>query len=407
LAVCFGLPQLRVSEDTYGYESLAVAVHSFTYGPANDPLAVPVGLIRPPVYPLYLSLFVRNGAVVEDAAVLVQSLLTGLFTALLFWFLNRLAGYRVATFGTIAFAIDWASCLSAGMILSDALFSIVLGSGILLYGLYLKERELRLCAASGAVIGLSALTKPIGQLTLLAFVITWLFDKRRTRRDVAFLLMYAAVVVPWIAHNWVRYGVPEVSAVDAVNVELYTAQPALAHWKPFSDLAGGQLEEIVHNAFARWQEAPMPLPERVKFLWRHGIEVAITHPAFVVEQELAGVGRILLGPGGARSLHGAFGSVIRIAAALELLLFWAAFCYGAIAAFRAPPWPSSVNWLLAAMLTLLPVAAAPVGYSRFRVPMVPIAVAIVGLGISEALLRFRTGRPAAAKELRKASMASW
>lgn len=200
-----------VGGDTLGY--LGQASHFFWSG------AFPKGAPAMPGYPFFALVVGWLPGGPEESLAVVQHLMgIGLAAAtfLIAWrWLDRVtawtAGFLVATAPLLYAAED------------EALPDVLLGTLFTAFAVLLAATALRGAerahwtrgAALGVVAGFAALVKPSGQVLLLAVPIVLLAAswpwRRALRTWLVTLAAFAAVISPWLVHNWSRFGQPSIS----------------------------------------------------------------------------------------------------------------------------------------------------------------------------------------------------
>ena len=160
---------------------------------------------RPPLYPFFLALIYGVYGYSHLAVKVVQALI-GAGTVVLIWALARALSQRAALWaGGLALLYGPLVAISAE-VMSETLFCfcIVLASWLVVVA---EGRRNHLLLA-GAVVGLAALTRPVGLLWVPAFAVVaiWRLRGVGVRQCLwvgAALLM---VVLPWSARNWQVHG---------------------------------------------------------------------------------------------------------------------------------------------------------------------------------------------------------
>ncbi len=169
----------------------------------------PLPLKRPPLYPAFVA--VVGWGLGEDMRRLaaVQHLL-GLGTAALTYGIGRLTfGRRVGLLAGLAAALSGGLLVYEHYILTEALFAVLVALAVFLLLLGLRRDSLWLCASSGLVIGLAALTRVHAQILLLAPLLAALLCRRWcpiVRGTLVAGLAAAVMLVPWMTRNYVVHG---------------------------------------------------------------------------------------------------------------------------------------------------------------------------------------------------------
>jgi 4-amino-4-deoxy-L-arabinose transferase-like glycosyltransferase len=431
--------------DAQGYDLLArnlLAGHGFSLQAA--PPYLPDGL-RTPLYPLLIAAMYALFGPHPVAVAVVQAILDGVTALLVAVTGARVLGRRAGLVAGVGYALTPLQWRYAGALLAEihVAFLVVLAFYLLARALERtpapwQPLPTRVALACGAVAGLVGLDKAnLAALgPLLALILLWAWRRRpRTALRVAGALGLAAVAVmaPWVARNWRLYGRPflsnadlgflaRVSApatlgvveghqvppwspewearyhalasaaatqngwelatppADAVEADRRERQIAATAW----DVVRAHPWEALHAHTVGWLRSWAPqeqsfwyahltgrpweatgvaanaLRDAVEILWdgRPGeaVEVAFVAPW----DHLDGVGRALWYAWGAGHL-------------LILTLI-------ALGAWRLRRRPALVVALLATLLyaTLPP---GPIGYARFRVPVVPLMLLLQTAGV--------------------------
>ena len=169
-----------------------------------------LGLRRTPGYPLFLTVVL---AVVGDdlrRVALAQHLL-GVGTAALTYLLGRFTfGRPVGLVGGLLVAISAPLLVYEHYILTEALFTFVLTAALVALTLGARMGHSGWYLFGGALVGLAALIRPIGQLVLpLALLACVVAPPRSVRASLAsaglVLAGFAVFVVPWTIRNQLAY----------------------------------------------------------------------------------------------------------------------------------------------------------------------------------------------------------
>lgn len=202
-------PTLR--NDSYGYLSVA---NQLSAGFS------PISLIRPPGYPLLIAVadLVLPGSR-EQAVIIAQHLIgTALAVGVLLvaW---RLFGRAPAIVAAVVAVVSPQMLAVEHEVLSDFLFTVLVFAGIAALALAVQEEEpaLRRLAVIGVLFGGATLVKPLGQVLVVVVPIVLILSVPRRRYalrgSLAATLAMAAVVVPWIAHNYIRFDRAVISTI--------------------------------------------------------------------------------------------------------------------------------------------------------------------------------------------------
>lgn len=162
-------------------------------------------LKRPPFYSLFISSVF--GLFGEDLRLLmlVQHLLGVGTVALAFGIGRVLFGTVPGLLAALLTALSGPVIITEHYLMSEALFTFLLASGLLAYFGGIRSRSIGLLALAGALLGVAALTRPIAQLVLVILLLGLVFVLPRWRPAVtgmvAMLALFAVIVLPWMARN--------------------------------------------------------------------------------------------------------------------------------------------------------------------------------------------------------------
>ena len=378
--------------DSAAYRDLALSLaHKQPYhaDQSAGPGGFPTDLQRPPGYPVFLAAVNSRETISYRRTAVIQCALGALFVFLAVYFCARVDP-KIGLFAGLFCAIDWVTIVHTPMLIAETVFSFNLGVAILLYMAYFVKPSVLLALGAGLFLGFAALIKPAAQLVVIAFVVSWLFQKNKNGKGLLFLLTFVACITPWIARNQHKYGVLTLSEIGTADLYFYTAQGSLHHY-PFSDLPGNEITKDVNQLDRYWRSQPISEHERSSRMRREALRIIAIHWPVVLKQAAIGLARSCTGTGYVTaydSMHPSPGPIFRLTLIVlplvEVGALWMFAIYGTygcnllIAPIRA--------LLIAATLCILLPAAAPLAQSRFRVPAVPELSALAAAG----LVRFRS-----------------
>jgi 4-amino-4-deoxy-L-arabinose transferase-like glycosyltransferase len=183
---------------------------------------------RVPLYSFYLSQIYRLFGAQPHLAILVQ-LVMGALTCVVVCRLGTLLFERRAGIaaGTIL-AFDYSAVLFSNRLYSDTLFVLLVTLGVLACAHFVVAGgKARWLAASGALLGLATLCRPVSLYFAVALApVLWLALGRRgergatrVRRGIAawavLVAAYVAVLAPWMMRNFAVTGMPYVTSMQA------------------------------------------------------------------------------------------------------------------------------------------------------------------------------------------------
>jgi len=165
---------------------------------------------RTPVYPLFMAASVAVFGRDLLAITFAQHLL-GIGTALMTYAIGRLTfGRAVGLLGGLLAALSSPLLIYEHYLITESLFTFLLVGAICLFVAGLRTRLLRYFALGGVVLGLAALTRPVGQAILVVLPLAFLpvlGGWRPTARAFALTLAcFALLIVPWTIRNQLVFG---------------------------------------------------------------------------------------------------------------------------------------------------------------------------------------------------------
>ena len=224
--------QILLQRDALGYHQLASTLLDsgrFAYTPTGEPEA-----LRTPLYPMFVAgtyaVFGREPWV----ALLFQIVLDALACFLLLKALARLFGDRVAILASLFYALDPFLILYCSTLLSDTLFVFfVVAAFLALSGAATAESPRKSAmgyGASGLLLGLATLVRPIAEFAAAIFVAFIIFKHwRHLKRGVAYaavaLAVFALTLAPWLVRNGSVFGAYSLSTSGPYNLLILNVVP--------------------------------------------------------------------------------------------------------------------------------------------------------------------------------------
>ncbi len=203
--VASGAP-LFVTPDSDDY---LLPAYDLAHGRGFDP-----ELRRTPLYPVFIALVLAAGGNLATLGIVQHTL--GVVTAAVTYGLGRTAfgpgpGQAAGLLAGLAVAVSGPLLIYEHYLMAESLFTLVLTAAILLLMLAVRCPSVGWLVAAGAVTGLAALTRPVGQVAIaVALVGPFLLALPRVRESVrrAGLIAVGAalVVLPWMARTWLVHG---------------------------------------------------------------------------------------------------------------------------------------------------------------------------------------------------------
>lgn len=247
----------------------------------------PVGeedLRRPPVYPAFLSLFQTKAGLLQPGVSLAQIGLVSAASLLMLWLFMRLG------FPTAGLVASWLIALSPNLnlwsltVMSEILFTFLVSLALVLFLSGVPNSSKTKLLLSGVTLGFATLTRPIGLILFLLWVVMTVILTRRvmagavTRSTVFwFLIGCISIILPWMARNAVVHNSFVVSDIGEHTLESFNFAIVLSEAKGISrNDATYQLGELggTLNQF-RW--------------------ILQNYPVQFVKSQFAGIGRVIWG----------------------------------------------------------------------------------------------------------------
>jgi 4-amino-4-deoxy-L-arabinose transferase-like glycosyltransferase len=206
-----------LTHDEREYLALARSVtegRGFTYD-AGDYSGTGQQFGRAPAYPAFLAL-IGAGRTAYGSTPARVKLAQALLGAIMVWLIGviamQAAGPRAGVLAAGVAAIYPPLVWIPAYVFSETLYSLIAFGAAHLLQLAVadtdtpaRQRSLILALASGALVGVGILTRPV-LLFFVPLATLWLIGRRRVSLAVALLAMTLAVVAPWTARNARVYG---------------------------------------------------------------------------------------------------------------------------------------------------------------------------------------------------------
>jgi 4-amino-4-deoxy-L-arabinose transferase-like glycosyltransferase len=380
---------------------------------------------RTPGYPLLLAV-----APSLRSVIILQALLGGAVCLAVGTFALSKWGSRAGIIAEVIAGFDLPSIYGSTVIMSDCLFAAFLcGAVVLQLDALRRSGSDRLsfweCSLAALLVGATSLVRPVGAaLIVLAPVPVLLLRASRNRTIIVaqalmVLTLAAAPVALWTLRNYELRGIRSLSTLGAVNLYYYNAGGVVA------SLRGEELSEAQQQMAADLigvcppvaaNQSPISVAQEIqepclREMKRRATAIMLAHPWRFLRSAILGVAWTLFGPGqsGAVALldprtaqstrggAGIFGPSIankslKITLVLDLEIILLAFAW--LGVIRAVIY--SVRFggrdtlqtimipLIASVLMIMPVASV-IGYSRFRLPLMPLVAIVAAAGWSRSL----------------------
>lgn len=340
-----------------------------------------------PLYPLMLAGLDRLGLFSAAGRMAAQALLGAVVLALLFVWVRRMAGERAALLATLLAAVVPDFAVYSYLDLSENLSMLFLLVALIMFDRAGREQDARWWASTGVGLGLAALAREFC-LTLLVPLVALALSRDHSRRGWSRVGLMAAlsiaVVLPWTARNYARFG--EVILLTdkgpsnfyvGTQIGRYHPSDPRRHWSlddPAQAAVAARLEEGLSAAGTRRERDRLYL----EAAWQNLSSDPLGEAAFVIRKATffwqANLGlrhRERLG--------------MTAALALSEVLYWASLSGAALAAFtgNAPAGRFGAAWVLVGWTFLFHMLVGE-AEPRYHFALLPAIFALAGCWLSRA-----------------------
>ncbi len=220
-----GLDPARLTGDAKGYVLLAENIYNHQVFSFSREEPFMPDSFRAPGYPAFLAaLFAIFHSWI--AVLLVQAALVSVVPVLLY-ILLRPYHERAAWWGAILFTLEPIRLFASSTLLSDALFTCLFLGSLVLLAESARRRSYLWIAATGLVLGIAVLVRPIAEFLPLLYVGYLLVARVPWRQLVLLSLLLVAtmavVIAPWMARNHALFNTWSISSVGSYNLAAYNA----------------------------------------------------------------------------------------------------------------------------------------------------------------------------------------
>ena len=220
----FPFPLIEVDSREYYQIGLNLKESGIFSLDSNPPLEP--DSFRTPVYPFLISLFLFLPGGVYSL-VLFQSILSGFIGALAYRLGLKFFSKTAGLFAAVIFALEPSAVFYSNMAMTETIFLLFLLSALWFF--LNSEGNFKSAIFSGVLLGLAAMTRPIGIfLPVLFAALPVLFFKnlsfgKRAAFALILVALSAAVVFPWVLRNKLEFNSWSPSSVSSFNLYYYNA----------------------------------------------------------------------------------------------------------------------------------------------------------------------------------------
>jgi len=213
------------STDTFAYRQLGeniFAGNGFSEDTAQ-PYTPSAG--RPPLYPFILGLFGNNIA----WFLILQLIVSAASIGLLYEIGKHIFDEKTAFWSAVITTFSPLLIFSGISVLTETWFVFWLLLSLYLLSRFFESQRNSFLVYSAIALGLGTLTRTVGSLFPLVVIIAilFLFDARWKKRLAAvgiFLVVFLAVLAPWVYRNYQVFGGVGLSSIPAYNLYFYNAR---------------------------------------------------------------------------------------------------------------------------------------------------------------------------------------
>jgi 4-amino-4-deoxy-L-arabinose transferase-like glycosyltransferase len=357
-----------------------------------------------PVFPLFLHGF----SFLTISQVVFINLAISMATAFLIYKIGKeISGTSFGLLCAFIFSIEGSIWFSSLIVAPETLFTFFIT--LFLYFLISQpfSKSILNYTVAGLSLGISILTRPIGIVILVSIVIGLLvFPGFRNMHFVTLLIVASFIVIIWIARNFFIYGVPNVSTISGHNLLYYEGAAAQADSLKITLEESQKIEQGLRDSVIG---STASISEIYEYNMERGISLMQLHPLSLAKTHLMGGLRTIFGPGEAsierillNGLHIQGGNIGFLSTLIFQIVVVLIVIGASIGAVKL--WSTNKQLFLIFACTagsLLIASSGSIGYSRFRVPMVPILAILCAGGVREVHLILRGGSQALRKYLSK------
>ena len=339
-----------------------------------------------PGYPLFLSVFSPENL---KLIIFCQFLLLGISQLILFRLIIKYTSTKVAYIGLILFLLESSSGLESFNLLTETLFNFIFVLFLYLFGNSLNKNHF--LYTSGLVLGLALIVRPVGQILLIPLLLVVAIKTWR-KQVVIVLLIAVAISSTWIIRNQVVFGVPQLSGIQSLNLLQFEGAGAFAKENGVS-LKEAQAVESQLQVDEVGEGASIETV--VDYRVDRGIDLIIENPTGFIELHLEGAAKILVGPGSANisklTAHLGLSEVVmdllKVVIVLMRLFVISLVCISIYFALRRRIFIPIQLYSIVSWILILASSGGANAYSRFRVPLIPLEIIIICIGLSNPFQR--------------------
>lgn len=372
-------------------------------------------VLRTPVYPFFIASVYSLFGKFPQAVLVFQYLLdsaTAVIVTLLFFKIFRSAKYSFLA--GFLYAINPFAIFYSNMILTETVFTFILAISMFFFISFLRSQEKIQLYASAILLGIAALCRPMA-LYIPFLLVPCIFLAAHTFRYrvisvLIFLMISYLALMPWYMKNYRDYGKWTLSTIGNLNyVVSFAPEVLMIKDDPLSVATFNVNEKIEHfqkvlrleaaQKYGRREDNPSgtsDAAERSSVLLKEAKRLVYENFHIFIGSHLANIGRVLC------PYHPYFekliGNNLKIISLISFtvdFLIMGFFLSGLVFSLKGAFEQGFDKITFLAMIILIAYFSfipGIVGYSRFRVPILPYISIFSALGVQQITNRKRSGK---------------
>ncbi|MEW6608256.1 MAG: glycosyltransferase family 39 protein [bacterium] len=368
--------------------------------------------LRTPLYPFYLATIYTIFGYKPYLAILFQ-ILIDVFTCIFTYKIGTILFSRKIGFvAAILVAIDLSSIVYSNCLGTETLFTFTLITSVwFLVKFFLTTRKVNLVFA-GIFLGLTTLCRPISLYLFLPIILVFFLKYKLNLKKLSlmysiFIIVFLLTTSTWILRNYLVFGVPKLSSLMGYQMLLYRYGPMEAEKKGVDfKIIKQKLTNEIQEMITRENLAPFEASQRCEKL---GMQKILNDPVPYLQAHLKGTIKIFLGHS-LEDIYLLFGGKYYSSSALSIFLETKDMGKSVSALFKTDL--LNISLLLSILILLLLIylfagygvwkmikdnnkvilvlfivviayfilITGPVGYARFRLPIIPYLMLLTSYG---------------------------
>ncbi len=376
-------------------------------------------IFRTPGYPVFLipGILVGHVEIVTIVMQIALSCMTAYFVFKISLLLFK--NTRVALISAFLCAIEPVSALYASKLLSETLFAFLSTLSVYCLIQYFRTNSIGTLLFSSALISFSTYVRPAGYFFPFVVLAVLLFRSFRKKKIIllthafGFLLCSLLIIGLWHIRNIKEAGFSGFSSVADYNLYCYQAASVLAindnvpYYQEHHDLGCGDMKVyfLNHPEQSNWDRGRI-----YRFMGKEGMRIILREPLTYLLIHIEGMIRTLIDPGITEYLimfkqyswsggllgqildRGLFATLTDFAGTMPVFFFMILIALGLYLVISLVstvialshedfPFSASTAVILCLLAYDLLVSGGPVGYHRFRLPMMPMISVFSAYGL--------------------------